>query len=364
MTNILFISHYLRVNGTENFMMNVFRHLDKSLFHIDFLLFSNEDTVYTKEVKEHGSRVFHVPSRKESPIGWYTSLNKFFKTHKGTYHAIHFCGGSLTSVAPMYYAWKYGIPVRIVHSHSTSAFGLHNVIMHRIKRRFIRKICTHYLACSTEAADWFYAGAPSTIIKNGIDVDLFRYSDTNRKKTRETLNISQDAFVLGHVGRFTAEKNHTFIIDVFKKLHSINRNSHLLLIGEGDLLETSKEKVEALGLTTFVHFLGQRSDVNDMMQAMDCFIMPSTFEGLPFVLIEAQCSGLPCCISENVSQESGLLPSTKFLALSTSIDTWVNSILELPAHSDRRQGASIIAEKGYSINDSIKTLENIYTSQK
>lgn len=364
MTNILFITQYLRPNGTEKFMMNVFHNIDKTRFNIDFLLFTEEETIYTQEVRDNGGKIHILPNRKETPKKYYQELNLFFYKHKDEYQAVHFCGGSLTSIAPLYFAWKYKIPVRIAHSHSSYAHGLHNKILHCINRLGIYKIATHHLACSDLAAKWFFGKGPSKVVNNGIDVESFRYNENVRNEMRKTQGINQDAFVIGHVGRFSSEKNHTFLIDVFQEIHKTNNKAILILVGIGELLEEIKNKVNRLGLSQNVLFLGLRQDVNRLMQAMDCFVMPSTFEGLPFVLVEAQCAGLPCYVSDNVSKKSALLPSTKFFSLTTPAKLWAQEISAIGLVANRACGAEEIISQGYSISGIIDSLQTIYTSYK
>ena len=242
MTKVLFITHYLRPNGTENFIMNVYRHIDPTKFHIDFLLYTNEETCHTREVRQNGSIIYVVPGRKESLSGYYLGLKDFFKQHRGEYGAIHFCGGSLTSIAPLFFAWKYDVPVRIAHSHSSFTFGLHNKLLHYLNRIFIHKICTHYLACSDVAGEWFFGKHPFEIVKNGIDVEDFRYNEAFRNEEREKLNLPPENLVIGHVGRFSSEKNHEYLINIFNEVRQINDKSILLLAGSGDLLEKTKRR--------------------------------------------------------------------------------------------------------------------------
>ena len=363
MTKVLFITHYLRPNGTENFIMNVYRHIDPTKFHIDFLLYTNEETCHTREVRQNGSIIYVVPGRKESLSGYYLGLKDFFKQHRGEYGAIHFCGGSLTSIAPLFFAWKYDVPVRIAHSHSSFTFGLHNKLLHYLNRIFIHKICTHYLACSDVAGEWFFGKHPFEIVKNGIDVEDFRYNEAFRNEEQEKLNLPPENLIIGHVGRFSSEKNHEYLIDIFNEVRQINDKSILLLAGSGDLLEKTKKKVEHLGLSSFVQFLGQRHDVNKLMQAMDCFVMPSTFEGLPFVLVEAQCAGLPCYVSDKISHDSALLSTTKFLPLTAHAKEWAKEICSQIRTENRHHGANEITRQGYSIYDITNKLQNIYNSE-
>ena len=363
MKRILFISQYLNRFGTEAFMMSVFRGVDKSRFAVDFLLFSKQETDYSREVEAAGGRVFRVTSRRESMLGWHKQLKAFFKQHAHEYHAIHFCSNSLTSMAPIYYAHKYGIPVLVVHAHSSSARGLHNRVLHRLKRNYVRSITTHHFACSTEAGKWFFGNSPSVVIKNGVETPRYRYDEQMRAKVRMALNIPDDATVLGHVGRFSVEKNQTFILDIFATYINTHAGAKLMLVGNGPMLEEMKQKAQSLGIQDDVLFLGERSDVNELMQAMDLFVMPSTFEGLPFVLVEAQCAALPCVISDVISRDICITPNVTYQSLEQSAEVWAKTIEDVLGAYARQDTSAIIAKAGYSIADTIRYLEGVYEGE-
>lgn len=363
MKRILFISQYLNRNGTEAFMMNVFRGIDRDRFAIDFLLYSWNETDYSKEVEASGCKVWRVPCRKESPYMWHKSLNSFFKKHAKEYYAIHFCGNSLTSIAPIYYAYKYGVPVRIVHAHNSSASGMHNRILHKLKCNYVKCISTHHFACSTLAAKWFFGNSKnSVIIKNGIDTNRFQFNIDSRRRMRSMLSIDDKTKVIGHVGRFVHEKNHRMIVNIFNEYNKTNVDCVLLLVGIGPLMDEVKKQASELGITDKILFLGERNDVNDIMQAMDIFLMPSYFEGLPFVLIEAECSGLPCVISDVINKDISITPNVTFLSLNETPKYWAGIINDKLKSYERTDCSRFITKAGYSISDTINYLEQIYSN--
>ena len=362
MTHILFISSALNRAGTETFMMNVFRHIDPKRFHVDFLIFSKEDTDYTREVEKSEHKVWRIVSRRDGALQYYKELKQFFRLHGKDYHAIHWCGNSLSSMAPIFYAWKYGVPVRIVHAHSSSAAGWHNRFLHKLHRKFVARITTHHLACSSAAAKWFFPNdKDAIIINNGIDVEKYQYNPTVREKVRAELGITDGTIVLGHVGRFCAEKNHTFLLDIFNSFLTLQNKAILMLIGKGELENEVKNKADELGISSHILFMGERSDVPNLLQAMDCFVLPSIFEGLPFVLVEAQAAGLPCFVSAAVNRDITLTPHIFYESIDTPPATWANKIYSCIKECVRTDTSRCLEKAGYSIMASIKKLENLYS---
>lgn len=364
MKRILFISQYLNRAGTEAFMMGVFRGIDHSRFQVDFLLYTQEETDYTREVEAAGGKVWRVTSRKESPLRWYSELNHFFRNHAKEYAAIHFCGNSLTTIAPLLFAYAYHIPIRISHAHNSSASGIHNRLLHLLQRKVAFRLTTHHFACSSMAGKWFFGSKPADIIKNGIMTEKFAYTPTVRDQIRAQYNISEGTTVIGHVGRFEAEKNHSFILDIFASYLKTNPKSILMLIGIGSLLESAKEKALALGLTDKVLFLGEQKNVNQLLQAFDIFLMPSTFEGQPFVLIEAQCAGLPCLVSDIINDDICLTPNVAKCSLKQAADKWAHQIGGLLDSFQRKDESPIIEKQGYALNTTISYLEKVYGGEK
>lgn len=362
MTRILFIAQYLNPNGTEAFMMSVFRGLDRSCFQVDFLLYTQQESDYTREVEAAGCRIYRVTSRRESPIRWHRELRAFFREHAREYHAVHFCGNSLTSIAPLWYAYRHGIHVRIAHAHNSYCSGLHNRLLHKAKRCLAKHITTHHLACSTLAARWYYGNSPAVIIPNSIDIDKFRFAPTVRQSIRTVLGLPSDAPVLGHVGRFTVEKNHTFLLDIFAEFVRLHPTARLLLVGQGPLLQEMEDKAASLGLRDSVLFLGQRQDVAQLMQVMDLFVMPSTFEGLPYVLIEAQAAGLPCLLSDAINADAVLLESSQCMSLKLHASMWADKADKLLQSNTRHDTSETISKAGYNLTNTLELLTRIYNA--
>ena len=359
MRNILFISKWLSVAGTETFMMNVLRNINHQQFHIDFLLFTESESDYSKEAERLGAKIYRLPARS-SGLTYYRSLNNFFKDNASHYDAIHFCGGNVSSIAPVYYAYKYNIPIRIVHSHSTDSRKWVNKILHGMNRAFIPKFGTCNLACSSLAAKYFFGTKGCTIVKNGVDTNAYKFNLESRCSFREKYKISPSTHVLGHIGRFDEVKNHVFLLDIFNEYHKRNHDSKLVLVGEGHLEEQVREKVKTLGLEDDVTFLGVRNDIPDILCAMDCFVMPSLYEGLPFVLVEAQASGLPCVISDTINQDSKLTSYLKFRGLNEELSLWVDDISSLIGGNNREEGAGYVKEQGFDILSTVQYLERLY----
>ncbi len=363
MKKILFISQYLNRNGTEAFMMSVFRGIDHARFHVDFLLYTRQESDYTREVEASGGRVYRVTSRRESPLRWYRELNRFLKEHAGEYHAIHFCGNHVNAMAPIFFSWLYRVPVRIVHSHNSLARGLAVKVCHVLNRGLVRRMTTHHLACSDLAARWFFGSHPAMIIKNGIDVETFAYDPAKRVSMRESLGLAPGEVVIGHVGAFRAEKYHSQILRVFHSFLQTEPHARLLLAGTGMLMEDTRRLAAELGVEDKVSFLGERNDVPLLMQAMDLFLMPSTFEGLPFVLIEAQAAGLPCVISDVISRDIVLTSLVCYRRLDDTHASWASAIRSA-LDEPRKDRSSEVRDAGYSIKDSIRSLETIYMSNE
>lgn len=357
---ILFISQYLNRAGTEAFMMNVFRGIDHSRFQIDFLLYSWNETDYSREVEAAGCHVWRVPCRKESPLEWYRSVYKFFKEHSKDYVAIHYCGNGLTAIFPIVMAYHFRVPIRIIHSHNSSSKGFHNRLLHVLQRGIAKRLTTYHFACSSLAAKWFFGSSPAVIIRNGIDTKRFAFSEAVRHVVREDNGIAPSTTVIGHVGRFSEEKNHAFLLDIFAEYLKSRPDTLLLLVGIGTQMDDMKAKAERLGIFRKTQFLGERSDVNRLMQAMDMFLMPSTFEGQPFVLIEAQCAGLPCLVSDVINDDICLTANVRKYSLKQSAADWAKQIADVLGSYQRRDESQTIQDKGYSMLGTIKYLEDVY----
>lgn len=345
--------------GVESVVMNYYRHIDRNKIQFDFLIDEDSANIPTEEIEKLGGKIILIPPYQKLPK--YTkALKKIFK--ENNYHIVHSHINTL-SVFPLYAAKKAGVKVRIAHSHSTSnpKEALRNMIKYILKP-LSKRYATDYFACSEFAGRWLFGNkafdkGKVTIIHNAIDIDKFKFDEKACKSIRQELGIADDTLVIGHVGRFMKQKNHTFLIEVFNEVHKENPNSKLILVGEGPLLENIKEKVKKLGLNDDVLFLGQRKDVNKLYSAMDVFCLPSLYEGLPVVGVEAQLNGLNCIFSQNITQEAIISKdSTKTLNLSQE---WQKTIIQ-NSKRIRKRSEKEERDNKFNIKNEVETLQKQY----
>lgn len=364
MIKVLQVIPGLNRGGLETFVMNVFRSIDRSKVSFEFLT-NMEAGDYSEEIKELGGIIHYIPPRNKGLKRFRQNLKRFFEKHIGEYDAIHYHESSLTSLEVLYYARKADIPIRIMHSHSSSIMGnkLH-YLTHFLGKLAISKLATNYVGCSDKALDWMfdYTGVrdKAFTVYNGINTGLFSYNPERRKEIRAAFDIKPDELVIGHVGRLTPVKNHTYLLDIFNELHKKHNQSRLLLIGIGNLENELKGKVREFNLEDSVTFLGSRSDTFDLYQAMDIFVMPSLYEGLPIVLVEAQASGLPVLCSDNISMDSKLTDNYHTLSIYVSPTVWADEILMITSDFVRKNETYNIQKAGFDINNVAETLLKIY----
>lgn len=347
--------------GVEAVVMNYYRHIDRSKIQFDFICDSDSTNIPYEEIKSLGGKVILVPP--------YQKINKYIKEltkvlKDGNYKIVHSHLNTL-SIFPLYCAKKAKVPVRIAHSHSTTnkAEWKKN-LMKQILRPFSKVFATDYFCCSELAGRWLFGNKEYDkgnvyLLNNAIDLGKFTYNEKIRKEKRKELKIDNDTLVVGHIGRFVAQKNHTFLIDIFNEIHKKNDNTLLLLAGQGPLEQVIQEKVNKLGLTNNVKFLGQRNDVNELYQAFDIFLLPSLYEGLPVVGVEAQASGLLCVLSDAMTKETKVLNNTIFMSLNENPKKWADKIIE-NSKKYNRINAQEITKKGFNIEKEVKKLEINY----
>lgn len=362
MKKILHITAGLHRNGTETFIMNLFRNINRKEFMFDFLVFQPDDNGYEQEARELGANIYYYHPRNGGIRKYIKSLREFFQTHGHEYSGVHFSGNSFTDIYPIKLAKKHGIPVRVVHSHNSSTSGLHNKLLHRLNRRNLHKVATDFLACSESAREWGYAGTKchkkSLTVPNGIDMERFAFSRDDREKLRKELGINGESFVVCHTGTFRPVKNHSFLIEIFKEIKKRREDAVLLLCGAGGDEEQVKNQVKELGLEKSVKFLGIRKDVERILSGADAYVFPSLYEGLPFALIEAQASGIPVFASDTISQEIKLTDNLFFLPLDAGAAEWSEKILAYN-YENRESGKSDALSK-YDIKTTCEILEKIY----
>ena len=316
--------------GVEAVVMNYYRHLDHSKIQFDFICDDDSTNIPYDEIEKLGGKVILIPPYQKV-FKYQRELRRVLRD--GKYKIVHSHINTL-SVFPLYAAKKVGVPVRIAHSHSTTnKKEWKKNLLKQVLRPFSKKYATNYMCCSELAGRWLfgdkaYDEGKVYLLNNAIDLDKFKYDKKIKDKKRKELGIKEDTIVIGHIGRFVAQKNHTFLIDIFNQFHKKEKNSILLLAGQGPLQEEIKNKVRELGLDDSVRFLGQRNDANELYQVFDVFLLPSLYEGLPVVGVEAQASGLLCFLSDDMTKETKVLDSTVFMSLSNTAEEWTDEILK------------------------------------
>lgn len=347
--------------GAETFMMNTFRNIDRNKIKFDFLIYDDFKDIqpYNKEIYSLGGHIYSVPNPKKNVLAYIISVRKLLKDKEfDVVHSEVFFGGGLN----LFLAKKAGVKKRIVHSHATSDGKGKNVFL-KLARKFFDKLmkenATDFLACSHEAGVALYGKKlPFIFVPNGIDLELYRNVYESKKSIRKSLNISEEALVVGNIGRFEEQKNHSYLIDIFEQIIKINANSELILIGEGSLIDDIKEKVKTKGLEGNVSFLGSRDDISYLLKSMDVFLMPSLYEGLPISAVEAQASNLKLILSSEVAKETKLSENVHFVSLNKTPKEWAEVILSKPMNN-----TPCTEMEMYDMKKTAKQLERIYLGE-
>lgn len=307
-------------NGITSNIYNYFKNINKTNIDIDFVVPSCLEEIKEK-LNSENIRVFEMKNRKVNPIKYFIKLVQHLKSNK--YDIIHCHGNSSTLIIEMIAAIISGIKIRIVHSRNSDA---KHRVFHKIFRPLFKKTMTHKFACGQLAGEWMFGDGEFEIIRNGNDLDKYKFNKEIRTQYRKKMNIDNETIVLGHVGSFNYQKNHEYLIDVFNSLLKIEPNYKLVLIGDGPKKSYIEKKVKQLGIENKIVFIGQTNKVENYLQAMDIMLLTSHYEGLPNVVIEWQTNGLPCIISNNVTEEVAITSLVKFCSIDENTKKWVNEI--------------------------------------
>lgn len=367
---ILHVTEMLSAAGIESFIMNMYRHMDRRKVQFDFLVLRNQKEFYDDEIEKLGGKKYYVQSSKKNTLLriWDESrkIEMFLKKH--SYKIIHIHYTTPLRAPYLKAALGAGVPVRIYHAHSAMVSGKSKLklLIYKYYRGKIAQWATDYFACSQAAAEWIFLpqlieNDNVKIVFNGIDTQRFKYNEKKRNEIRTFLGI-ENQFVVVHTGRFIEQKNQKFVLEIFNQLSRIFPNSKLLLLGEGKLLDEMKEYAITLGIEQNVIFLGVKSNVEDYLCASDCYLMPSLYEGLPVAAVEAECTGLPCVLSENITHEVALQEDITFISLKAPIDEWCKQILKYKEHA-RKDGSVIVENSGYGIQVGANNLQKFYLNK-
>lgn len=362
---LYFVDRMLR-GGIQTFVLENMRHMDKNKIQIDYLLLDDGNHYELEDVLEkEGAIVYKLTGIwLRTPIDFISyqkAIHDFF-ARNNNYDVVHLHSSSKNWMV-LYYAKKYGIKIRIAHSHNIG-FQTHSkaqLLLAEAFKPLLKKYATHYFACSEDAGKWLFGDSSVTVVHNAVDLKKFSYNAEKRKRIRKEYQL-ETAFVIGHVGRFTTQKNHSFLLEIFSEIVKKRPDAKLLLVGEGILENEIVEKANGMQLADKIVFSGFHSNVEEYMSAMDIFLFPSLFEGLGLVLIEAQANGLPCFTSDVVvPQEAKISELLNYISLEKSPKEWANIIMK--SNLKRRDVSNEIRKHGYEIEDTAKFLQNFYIEQ-
>lgn len=347
--------------GVWGILYNYFRRIDHDRFKITFFVAEKCPEELSKEIRRLGGDFVTIPPRGRV-VRYLMSLVKIYR--KERFDIVH---ANLTTLnfMPLFAAWVAGVPVRISHSHSNSNpadRGLN--ILKNALRLLSHLFVTDYFTCSEKSGRWlfgnkFYDSGRVQLIRNAIDVSRFAYDEQKRRAIRGKYGL-QGRFVVGNIGRFTAQKNHPFILAVFAQMVRVNPDARLLYVGWGEQESKVRGMVSNMKLEPYVVFAGEIADTAAYYSAMDVFLLPSIFEGLCVCLIEAQANGLPCVVSTNNSIESKITPLLMFRSLEDPPMVWARDCLSARRSLDSGAIQGLVVNAGYEIAKAVKGLEDAY----
>lgn len=339
MRKILNVIGSLAIGGAEINAVNILKNIERTKYQYDYLVFDDSPGDYESVVKHLGAGVIKLPH----PTKGYRQFLKIFDEllKEKNYDAIHvntlWNSGLLLRVAK-----QNNIPIRIDHSHSTESSANENLtykLYKRVMRQLIRHNATDYIACGIDAGNYLYGEDffqnKGQVIYNGVNLASFKFDAQKRQAIRDDLNIADNELILGHVGRIAPVKNHPFMLEILKELVKKHNNVRMIFVGDGPDFKLIQDMIIEYGLESKCILLGKRNDIDYLMQAFDILLFPSFFEGFPLTLIEAQTSGLPCLISDRVTDQAVVIKESKRLPLD-QMDKWVTSIEELKDNPIRR----------------------------
>lgn len=354
---ILHIVQKMEAGGTQAFLMNLYRNIDRDKIQFDFLVEYEEKEFYDDEIISLGGKIYYTNFRKTlNVIKFKKTLSNILKEHP-EYKIVHIHATAIGKICTDV-AKKCGVKTIIAHTHNNSAVKDWKYYPKILLRKLYTKGPTDFFACSEDAGRYTFKNKKFTVVYNAIDIDKFLFKQEIREEFRKELNI-EDKFVIGNIGRLHEQKNQSFLIDVFYEIQKRKDNAILLIVGKGPLENELKEKVSNLGIDNKVYFLGNRKDIERIYQGMDVFVLPSLFEGLGIVAIEAQVSGLPVIASTGVAKEANITNNIRNIDLSEPIDVWVEAICKTKVNN-RKSIEDIVRKSKFNIKNNVKFLQEFY----
>ncbi|SEL72592.1 Glycosyltransferase involved in cell wall bisynthesis [Butyrivibrio sp. ob235] len=349
--------------GIETMLMNYYRHIDRDKVQFDFICNKKKPGAYDEEVKRLGGNIYHSPGLNPAKMFKYNRFMKNLIEEHPEYQIVEAHNGAF-GVYALHGAKLCGIPNRIFHAHGASITKDWKMPLKIICKKFLPSNITHCYTCGTAAARFYFGdeivdSGKYEFIPNAIEVKRFIFNEDIRNGIREKYGL-QDKHVLGHVGRFMTQKNHAFLLDIFAKLVKKDEKAILVLLGDGELMTAMKEKAKNLNISDKILFIGNVGNANEWYQAFDAFILPSIWEGLPVVGVEAQAADLPCVFSDTITREIGFSEDAEFISLEASKDKWVQAIEKGFEKKQRVDKSNLIRENNYDIETEAGKLQARY----
>lgn len=361
---VLHVVPNMQQGGLENYIMNMYRNIDRKKVQFDFLEHYSEDRFFDEEIRHLGGSIYRIPymENKKALREYIAQLDAFFAEHR--YHVVH---GHMATTACFYLkaAEKNGVEARLVHAHEDSFLKDPRGIVRMLLIKQAWRHANHLLACSKTAGRYYYGDRPFTMMKNAINSGKFSFDKERRDEERSELGVNDATLVIGHIGRFCNQKNHRFLVELFAEVIKRYPNSMLVMVGTGETKNDVISQVEELGISEHVRFPPPTGNPEYVYDAMDVFVLPSFFEGLPLTGIEAQCNGLPCVFSDSVTREVQITDRCHFISLEKSSREWAELVIDQALASralNRQQGRDAIIHAGYDAQRNAEKMQAFYLS--
>ena len=364
MIRVLQVVNNTNQGGIENLLMNLYRNMDRKKVQFDFLKTTFDKGYFDEEILSLGGRIHCVPKGTDGILKQRVAIGNFFSKNPD-YKIVHHHLSALHNCSVLSLAKRAKVPIRIAHSHNSTGVGGLLKVLHEFNKLRINKIATDTFSCSDLASAWLFGKSKlaekTIVLNNAIDTAKFKFDAEKRKQKRSELGFSGET-VIGHIGRFAHQKNHEFILRVFAEYLKMDAQAKLVLVGTGELKEGIEKLASELQILSNVLFLGVRKDTSELLSAFDLFLMPSRHEGFPVTLVEAQSSGLPCLVSNTVTQQVAITERVHFYPLETAAIDWAKALLEMSC-GIRVDGSEEMKEKGYDIGQVATELCEFYSEK-
>lgn len=343
----------MNAGGAETFLMKMYRAIDRLKYQMDFCINTKEESFYEKEILSLGGKIYRIPSKTESLKEFKRQLSDIIRREK--YKYVLRITSSAMGFMDLKIAKKAGAKICSARSsNSNDGKSIKAKAAHVLGKLLYRKYADVKIAPSDLAAKYTfgkkaYRRGEVHILHNALDLNLYSFDEQTRNHIRKEFSISDNVKIIGHVGRFMSQKNHSFLLDIFNEIHKQNQNTVLMLVGKGELEDKIKEKIKALNLEDSVIFTGVRSDIPALLSAMDVFVFPSFYEGMPNTVIEAQATGLPCLIADTITKEANVTGLVRYMPLKAP-EKWAKEALNMVLDT-RMQTKEIMIKNGYDIEN-------------